>query len=117
MNSPECQEFGEWYSKATSGSVPVPTNASASAAVEAQAKLQEQWAAELNAIKSSSQTFNDIKNRLVKQQQDFANLQRQQANALAANDSAEETRIKSVIQASIATVNQSVAEMLKYCSQ
>jgi hypothetical protein len=117
MNSPECKEFATWYSKATSGTVPKPSSTSASVAMEEQAKLQEQWAKELEAIESSDKTFVDIKNRLVKQQRDFATLQRQQANAIATNNQDEGNRIRSVMQASVATVNQSVAELLKFCSQ
>ena len=117
MNSSECKEFAAWYSKTTSGNVPAPSATSASAAIEEQAKIQEQWAEELNAIASSDKTFQDLKNRLVKQQKDFANLQRQQAKAIESNNTAEQNRIKSVMQASVITVNQSVAELLKYCSQ
>lgn len=113
----ECREFLSWYGKVTSWQQPSPTDAAAGNVANDLAATQEQWAKELEAIESSDSTFVDLKNRLVKQQRDFATLQRQQAAAIESKDAAEQTRIKSVMEASVATVNQSVGEILRYCNR
>ena len=117
VKNAECQDFLNWYGRVTSWQQPSPANASASDAVNSLATVQEQWAQELEAIESADSTFVNLKDQLVKQQRDFATLQRQQADALKANNTTEQARINSVMEASVATVNQSVGELLRYCNQ